>query len=68
LPHLKSIGKQYAYPVFIFFNQKFGLYKNPIYYKEDTIPISERVGKYFWNTYAQLTSKSSEWMELDKEK
>lgn len=68
LPHLKTLGKQYVYPVFIFFNQKFGLYKNPIYYKEDTIPITERVGKYFWNTYNQFTSKSSEWMELDKEK
>lgn len=33
LPHLKSLGSEYVYPVFIFFHQNFGLYKNPIYYK-----------------------------------
>ncbi len=34
LEHLKGLGDQYVYPIFIFFHENFNLYKNPIYYKE----------------------------------
>lgn len=33
LEHLKTLGEEYVYPIFIFFHKNFGLYKNPIYYK-----------------------------------
>ena len=39
LPHVKALGNQYVNRIFIFFNKKFGLYKNPIYYKEESTPI-----------------------------
>ena len=64
LEHLKALGDEYVYPIFIFFHKNFGLYKNPIYYKEDSTPITQKVGSYFWETYAKLSGKQAGWEEI----
>lgn len=68
LSHVKTLGNQYVYPIFIFFHKNFGLYKNPIYYKEESTPIVQKVGNYFWESYAKFSNKSAGWEEIEKSK
>jgi hypothetical protein len=50
--------------LFIFFHKNFSLYQNPIYYKHDSPSLSSKVGSYFWQKYAQFTSKGNTWQQL----
>ena len=61
LPHVKALGNQYVYPIFIFFHKNFGLYRNPIYYKEESTPIVQKMGNYLWESYAKFSNKSVGW-------
>lgn len=64
LDHLRVLGEEYEKPIFIFFHENFYLYQNPIYYKESKIPLSTKVGNFFWQKYAMLTGKGNNWQEL----
>lgn len=68
LAHVKSLGDQYVYPIFIFFHKNFGLYKNPIYYKEESTPIAQKMGNFFWEKYAKFSNKAVGWEEIEKSK
>lgn len=46
--HLRNIGGNSLHPLFIFYHKNFGLYKNPIYYKEDEASLSKKMGNYIW--------------------
>lgn len=66
LPHLKTLGNQYVYPIFIFFHKNFGLYKNPIYYKEESTPIVQKMSSFLWESYAKYSNKSAGWDDVEK--
>jgi hypothetical protein len=66
LDHLRALGDQYVYPIFIFFHKNFGLYKNPIYYKEESTPLTQKMGNYLWETYAKFNGKSVGWEDIEK--
>jgi hypothetical protein len=68
LTHLKTLGNQYVYPIFIFFHKNFGLYKNPIYYREESTPIVQKMGNYLWESYAKFSNKSAGWDDIEKSK
>jgi hypothetical protein len=68
LTHVKTLGNQYVYPIFIFFHKNFGLYKNPIYYKEESTPITQKMGNYLWETYAKFSNKTAGWDEIENSK
>jgi hypothetical protein len=68
LPHLKALGNQYVYPIFIFFHKNFGLYKNPIYYKEESTPIVQKMGNYLRESYAKYSNKSTGWEDIETSK
>lgn len=66
LPHVKTLGNQYVYPIFIFFHKNFGLYKNPIYYKEESTPIVQKMSSFLWESYAKYSNKSAGWDDVEK--